>query len=705
MSEVDDNQQQKILEDAVNVAETDDSVGSKKRVVEKNRSGITRLGPIKIDLTRREEQFDNGEALAFAASDSRDPAKRYVALIADKGLLPRWKAADTYETLADASLIRLITHGVVYWPASDAQKYAFIYDASVGQSLMSAGGVSGLNWRQTEINDYLITPMTHILKTMMDRGFPHGSIRPDNIFFGGNNKKQPIILGDCLSVFPHGAQPSLFMSVEKASAEPFGRGNGTSADDIYAFGVSLALLLRKNDEIGGVSEYEMVQRKIEHGSYAAIVGAERLPTKYVELLRGLLCDDPSLRWGIEDIFSWLDGSRMTPPALPRRKKANRPFSFRGHKYLFPDSLALDLSFHAKEAQKVIENGDLEQWIEKAFSDKELSENYAKAIERGKVGVLSGQEGAEVTITNVILALNPMLPIFYKDRAFTYDGVGGLMARACFEGADLRPFVDSLQYNILDLAASLKMIPQNEVLALVKSFDLCRTILRQKKRGNSTVKCVYHLCRTAPCFSPQFKKYFVYDATSFLLSFEEISSKGGQIALFMDQHCIAFFSIREKKFTERVMYDLGQSEKDAQIAGNLRFFAMMQKKTKVKELLSIAKVFVGSLDGVYQVYNNIKLREQIIQNVKKEADKGNLVGMSALIDNHAVRQRDANAFELAKREYKMLQYEYDQYNRKLASKSTYGVVNGQETASLVSWGIATLITIMSVFAYISGYRFF
>jgi len=671
----------------------------------KPQSAVTYLGQdIVIDSSKRMPQFDNGDSHAFAAVDGRDASKRYVAVIADKGQLPRWTSADSYESLAEPSLLRLIDHGVVYWPSNGKQQYAFVYDASIGECIMPESGFAHLSWRQTEINDYLIEPMARILKTMSDRSFCHGSICPSNIFFSGRNKNHPIILGDCLSVFPHSSQSSLFMSVEKASAEPFGRGNGTIEDDIYALGVSLAMILRKSDELEGLSDYEILQQKIEHGSYVAIIGTERLQARYAELLRGLLHDDPAHRWTIEDIFSWLDGSRITPPAMQRRKKANRPFSFRGKKYLFPDALALDMAENVIDAVKVIENGDLVQWIEKAFGDKELSDNYLMAIDRGG-SILSGGNNAGIIVTYVVLALNPMLPIFYKGRVFTYDGIGGLMARSCFEEADMSVFKDALQQNVLDLAASMKTIPQNEVLALIKSFDVCRSIFRQKNRGNSIEKCIYHLCRVASCFSPNFKNHFVHDAKACVQSFEDLAAEGGQIAIFLDQHSTAFFSVHEKRLIERVSYDLNQSDKDKQIAGNLRFLAALQHKARIKSLPAVAKVFVESLSGVYQVYNNIELRERITRSVKNEADKGNLVGMSAFIDDHVTRQHDSNAFEVAKREYKLLQYEYDQYNRRLANKNTYGVVNGQEIASLISWIIATVITVMSVFAFMSGYRIF
>ncbi|MFP4386611.1 MAG: hypothetical protein ACLFP8_04185 [Alphaproteobacteria bacterium] len=660
---------------------------------------------IGIDSSKRLPKFDNGHSLAYLAFDSRNKDREYVALVADHGQLPRWKFADSYETLSDVSFLRLLGHGVVFWPSAGKEQYAFVYDASVAECLFSLDGdVDQVSWRQSEIIDFLIAPMARVLKILEDRNFCHGSIRPDNIFHRNRERNKQVVLGDCLSVYPNASQPAMFMSVERASAEPFGRGLGRVKDDIYAFGVTLALFLRKGSAFEGLSDKEILRKKIEVGSYAAIIGTERVQIRYIELLRGLMHDDASQRWGTEEIFSWLDGTRLTPPALARRRKANRPFLFRNSKYLFADTLALELMDYPSDALKVVESGDLGQWVEKAFNEKELSEHYASAMDKLNTSAMN-KENMDYIIMQVVFALNPMLPVRFKGRSFTYDGIGGLMARSCYEDQDLSVFIEVLQKNILDQAASFKTISQSEILNLIKVFDSCRTMLRQKKRGLSVEKCVYSLCYWAPCFSPHFKNYFVYDAASCLRSFEDLCAKGGQIAILMDDHCMAFFSVHEGRLIERVMYDLQQSNKYNQIAGNLRFLSMLQKKVKIDSLPQLAKVFASSLSGVYEVYKNLKLRQQVVDGVNDEAKKGNLVGMSGLIDNYVVRQRDAKAFEIARQEYRLLQKEYDQYNRRLANKHTYGVVNGQEAASLVSWIVATVITVMCVFAYLSGYQIF
>ncbi len=657
-----------------------------------------------IDTSRRLPQFDNGSSLAYHAFDKRDKLKKFIAIVSDARLLPRWTLCSAYDGLANTSLLRLVGSGVLHWPLTGKQHYVFLYHGGLGECLVNQGKISSIIWRHPEIVRYFIAPLVNILKDMSDKNISHGSIRPSNIFYAGIDKNQPIILGDCLSAQPSSTQPSVFLPIDKAMADPLGRGRGCILDDIYAFGVSLAMFLRRNDELAKLNDDEILRRKIEHGSYMAIVGAERFQASFLELLRGVLHDDVKVRWNLDDIMSWLDGSRMTPPALSRRKKANRAFIFQGNKYLFPDILALDLQKNPSETAKIVESQELSQWVEKSLSDKEIEENYNKALERcSSRGAIS--DNKDLLVSQLSMALNPALPIHYKGVNFTYDGLGGLLAGAAYDDKPLSLYKEILMLNLPDHSVSLKPVSQNEILTQIKIFDNCRAFIKQKAQGQGIEKCIYMLNADAPCFSPKFKGYFVYNDRSALIAFENLAKKGKETAIFLDSHCIAFFAVHNSRLIESVIYDINSSDKSKKIAGNLRFMAAMQKRAKISSLPAIANVFIGSLSDVYKIYNNVKLRKQIEDGVKAEAKKGNLEAMSAYIDNHDLRSKDQKAFELAKREYALLQDEYNEYNRKLANKKTYGVVNGHDAASVVSWIIATIMTIMSVIAFLSGYRIF
>src|SRR3546814_12871957 len=99
------------------------------------------------------------------------------------------------------------------------------------------------------------------------------------------------------------AQPSIYEPVDAAMAMPEGRGQGVPADDYYSLGVLVLVLLCGGNPVPEMSEHELVEAKITKGSYAALVGETRLSLPMVEVLRGLLCDDPDERWRHDDLSS------------------------------------------------------------------------------------------------------------------------------------------------------------------------------------------------------------------------------------------------------------------------------------------------------------------------------------------------------------------------------------------------------------------
>ena len=60
-----------------------------------------------------------------------------------------------------------------------------------------------------------------------------------------------IRLGECLSAPSSYRLPALYEPIERALADNGARGAGGYADDMYSFGVSLAVILRSVDPLEG----------------------------------------------------------------------------------------------------------------------------------------------------------------------------------------------------------------------------------------------------------------------------------------------------------------------------------------------------------------------------------------------------------------------------------------------------------------------
>lgn len=152
-----------------------------------------------------------------------------------------------------------------------------------------------------------------------------------------------------------------------------------------------------------------------------------------------------------------------------------------------------------------------------------------------------------------------------------------------------------------------------------------------------------------------------------------------------------------------LYDFNSTKKDEKISGNLHFLAALQKQSKVDSCPAIASVFIESLSGIYKAYKNIGTRKRVQDDVVAAAQAGDLVKMSRLIDDSTALAGDEEGFKIASNEYRFLQNEYNQYNKLLANKKTYGLKNGHDAAAVASWLASTTITVIVVLAFISGNR--
>ncbi len=654
-----------------------------------------------INPKARLPQFDNGTSLAYQAYDCEDKAAKFIAIVAGVENIPRWNSVAPYAGLADTSFMRLLGSGIVNWSLDNKQKYVFMYSGGLGRCLVEKGGFAEHHWRHPDIVEYFIQPMARMFREMSDKSFAHGSIRPSNIYYSGIDANSPIILGDGLSAHANSTQEVLFFPPSKALASPMGRGNGSLKDDIYAFGVSLVLFLRKSDHLSGISDDDIIRRKMEIGSYATLIGNERFPASFLDLLKGVLHDCPYRRWGLDEIFSWLDGTRLTPEPLIKKKKANRTLDFFGKKYLYAEFLALDLHKNLNELATIIENGTLGKWIERSIGDAAMTERYVKALERAS----GAGDNKDYLALQIAIALNPSLPVHYKGKCFTYDGLGAMMVQTMCEGGDMGYYKDVLNLNLPDLSLVGAGLPQNEIIANLKQLDACRSALRVNNMGYGVERCMYILCDSAACLSPKLEKYFINNDNSVIMAFEDLCKRGGQIALMLDQHLAAFYYARSPNIMGSISYDLNAPEKDNKIAANLRFMAALQENARIDSVPAIARVFLESLSGVYKAFNNKKMREVVKAGVEEAAKDGDLPAMAALLEDKTSLARDKKAFQIASAEYRMLDDEYNQYNIRLANKKTYGVASGHDAAAVVSWLAATIITVIVVLAFISGNRIF
>lgn len=676
------------------MSEAEENSGQKK--VQLSAGGVVFNDKIVIFPQKRLSLYDNGGVQAFEASGN------HVAFVSDKKDLPRLSQISGYVSLSDTTFLKLVAANPCYWPPAKAQRFVLIYRNEADTKLKKSLEPESHDWKQAEIVDHFIRPVIRALKEMKERSFFHGAIRADNIFYAKNQKSKGVILGDPLSVCASSTQPALYETIERALADPYGRGVGENSDDIYSFGVALAVFLQTSNHLAGLSSDQIIKLKINQGSYVAIVGKERYSPVILNLLRGLLHDDPTLRWGIEELFAWLEGGRLNPPTGLRRKTAMRPITFMGERYLFARNLSVDLHKNPQEALQLINSGELEQWLDKSLSEKDIHERYLSAIAYASAKASSNYD---LLISVVKTALDPDLPFYYKGLCMHYGAFGDALAYAFCENKSLGVFAEILNLNICVNSIYVKGIEGSYIVTTIRKFENARMTAKNAKPSYGLERVVYMLAENVMCLGDKFKDYMIRGRNDILDALEEMSAASENASLVLDRHAIAFIATVDGPAIDGGLFDLSSTDRDKVMYGNLKIIANIQKRIGGKSYPHIAKIMLKDLEIVFEKFHNKILRKKIYSLVSKAANEGNLFEMLSYVEDPNLNKGDQKGFIKARLEYQKLQKEYVYLEHRMKNSKRFGLAQGRSMSAVIGWFIAISMTAIVVLSFLSGNSFF
>ena len=667
------------------------------------QSGVQIGEKFDIQPGKRLPDFDMGEVKAYRVIE-RNGTGKYFGLVCEPHLVPRFRSVPVYASIANPSLASLVEVNVIDWPPAKQQRCIFVYRDNLGNRLLKEGEKPALGWKQDAVMASVVTPLIAVLQDFRNKDFVHGAIRVSNMFDGGKAKVDKIMLGECLATPASYLQPALYETIPRSMADPISRGPGTLADDMYALGVSLAVLMRSNDPLEGLSRDEIIKEKIIHGSYAAVTGKDRFKGSILELLRGLLHDDLMERWTIDEVMTWVDGRRLSPKQTIPVKKAARPISFSGNKYLQQPLLAMDLNSNPSEVVKIIESRELEQWLKRSVEDEEALERVVKAE---KLASDNGKDASyeEKLISNLSMALDPVAPVRYSGLSLMGDGVGTALAEAFVLKKNIKPFVEMfLQGTFLNWLMVLTR-PSVDIGGSISKFDSCRNFLRQTRIGFGIERCVYLLCPEVQCLSEKLSRYFVRTPEDLVLAFEDLCQQGKLNGLFLDRHSAAFISVKDSKSIDPYLHDFEAGELYKKVMGNLKCFATIQKRSNMKPLPHIAQNLMSNIGVVLERYHDREIREKLKKGIERYAEAGDLVKMAGLLDNVEVMTKDMEAYRAAIREYRELTEEARSLEISMQNRGQFGITTGRDAAAIISGILSVIVILFLTFAAMTKKSFF
>ena len=650
------------------------------------------------------DYYNHGSVRAFEAVEKVGAEEfKCLAYVCEPSLVPRRNGATYYKNIQSPALLKLVNSGVVDWSGEaqgQEQRFVFVYRHDLGKRVCEDQGALCLGWRQDKMMAIIFKSLLPLMNDLKNGGFYHGSISPANMFFSAHDENQ-IILGDCLSVPASSFQPALVQPLEIGILDRFSAGVRGIKEDLYSLGASLALAIRSPDRpFGDISKEEIIREKLEVGSFTFLVGRERLSVPMQDVLKGLLHDDPEQRWGIDELYSWVDGKRIGGHNSVKVKKASRGFTYARKNYFYPNLLACDLGADPEKFVQLVRDEQLEQWLTRSVDDKEVLERYHAALKYAK-GQGGGKAFQDSLLCHMRIALMPEYPLSYKGRTFDYRGSGNALASAFVRGDDLKIFHEIFESGLFLNWLYLQPEQKSAHGRWIKKFDLCRVYIKSLKAGQGLERCLYILSDNVQCLSPKLENYYVISAQDLLLALEDMASKNQISDSFLDRHCLAFLAELDNRVVEGCLYDLNSADKPRQILGSLRCLAHIQKRYKVESVVHLSQLFAKRLTSVYARYRDKGIQNKVRAGVEQFAKKGDLIGMVTELDNTSAIERDEKNFLQAKYEYQALSAEHETISKSLKQEADFGLQDAHEFTAMFACVLAFVIAAYIFVAFFSG----
>ncbi len=608
-----------------------------------------------IDLSKRYQvlpgsplpHLDSPHAKAFEARDTRHRDRQLFGLVCDRNLPPRLEALKPLAQSESLSFISPEHWAIVHWTPVDEERYVILFEQPNGERAFVPVDGKFQPIREEELVRKVVKPLLNVLLELKNRHIPHRAIRAENLFYG-DASRETVVLGECVSEPPAYSQPAIYETIEMGMAQPSGRGGGRVSDDIYAMGVLLVVLLNGGDPCAGMSDEEVVTKKLQRGSYATVLSNSRVSLALMEPLRGMLCDEPGDRWTAQDLQMWMNGRKQTPRQALVPPRVSRPFEFAGQDHTNLRGLADTMALNWEEAVQVVKGERLREWLENCqTAERAKNPLLANVVRMLTVGA-GGEHRIDQLTGRILTSLDPIAPIRFKHFRTRLDALGQALAIEFEKKESAEAFVEivrgKLPHNWLESQANASP----DFVHMKKNAELMEFFVNRSGWGYGIERCLYELCENWPCQSPILKKFLVVDVAQLLPALEKIARGGPPEFEPVDRHIAAFCAAQVKQLPDRTLVELDRgAEHSTRRIGMLRMLATVQQATERQALPNTARWLARLMSPVIENFHNRPYRQQLGTKIQEVAAEGDIVGLLTLVDNETARERDIQGFEAAK----------------------------------------------------------
>ena len=675
---------------------TDESAQIRVDDVERAGESRDRGGRYSVRFDRRLPQLDTPFAEALEVVDLQDSSASLYGLVCRPDVPVRVEALETLRTLRNPCLLRLAAHSIVVHPRGGRQSRLLVLDRPAGGALFPAKGPIK-PWSEDDLVRRVLPALAEGLGALHGRGLVHRSLRPETIF-APDDAGSRVVIGECASAPAGRSQPLVYEPIERAMAQPSGRGEGTPEDDMFALGVTLVALLAGRHLLASVDDDTVIARRLSVGSFEAIAGLCNATPAMRELLAGLLTDVPKYRWTIERLKGWLAGRRGGPSVAEHRRRSHQPYEFLGTGYDHPRALAWAFGRHWDAARRAVREGRLALWLDRSVNNSEMARSVAAVLDTSKHGAGRQSLSEDELVGRICVILDPEGPIRYKSFAATLDGFGPALAEAMTEGSGEAIQIAG-QVIASGLAArSIEERPdgRTRLATFHSSFIKLEAMLRDRGRGYGVERCLYELNPSLPCQSPLLDGRWAENLDSLLAGLEAAAKSHDPKVSPLDRHVAAFIgsrlTIRDQEQLQALGSTTADSGRDAIAA--LTVLALVQQRSSVPKLPNLTRWLAARLTTAAENLRNRGLRRQFKQDIAVAASNGSLARLFHVATDPVRTRRDRQGFSRAVARRAQIRAEIARIDKQDDAPQAIAEYYGHRIAT----GAAYLLLAISVFGF-------
>ncbi len=673
-------------------AQTETSLASKQNASFESR--------FRLDTGKALAYFDTPTGSAFVVHDGEEPSRDLYGLVHDPYVPTRPQVYDSLIRTPFKFIAHPVSQGVMTVPVEDgppAERLVTVFEAPPGVPLVM--GAVRVPVQESFIRGPFLRSVLSILARMHAEGLAHRNIRPQNIFFSGD-ESLGVSLGECCSAPAGSAQPSWYETLLRSDCHVMGRGEGSVEDDIYALGMTILELSTGRSLVKpDVTEDQIYEGRARRSSFDFFVREGELSLSLNYLLRGLLADNPKERWSLEDVARWVDG--QAPKRLPADKiwSLSRPTAFGGKSYSDRRLLARALSRNVTAGAEFLRQMETRIWVQHSIPYQEFPEELERTIDV-KSGDGNTQKQDSVEVARFCAYLDPYGPMRYNGLTLSYDSFPCMLAYS-FKEEERNNLTQLDQMLGADIPFSLMQVAvfENEGLKMrMKRWQSRSEVVKSRALGQGIERVLYDMNPDQPCLCPRFATKWITTVRGAILAIETDLGTGGNTRVF-DRHFTAFCASKAKPLA-RIFLAMSSSDMPQGRSGVALMEAMgaLQHHLKLGRLPNWSRALNEAMKQSVRALHNTQRKSRLEKRLGEIVSAGDIKMIVDAMDLPAEEHLDRTGFNVASARFTRLERDRKKYLKGITATDKDAIVAGYKSTSSFAW----LALLALVFYYINDY---